>query len=81
MTMPIEKEPRRKGGHGALAKPPAPKFKLNPPTLKLRRASRNTIAMRPYNHKEMTKSEMYADLKKAVENTSSPRRSRTGDTE
>lgn len=42
--------------------------------------NRNTIAMRPYNHKEMTKSEMYADLKKAVENTSSPRRSRTGDT-
>lgn len=57
--MPIEKEPRRKGGHGALAKPHAPKFKPN----------RNTIAMRPFNHKEMTKSEMYADLKKAVENT------------
>lgn len=40
---------------------PAPRQALKP--------NRNTIAMRPFGHKEMTKSEMQADLRKAVENT------------
>jgi len=31
--------------------------------------NRNTIAVKPYKHVEMTKSEMYEMLRKAVENT------------
>jgi len=31
--------------------------------------NRNSIVMRPYKHVEMTKAEMYEDLRKAVENT------------
>jgi hypothetical protein len=31
--------------------------------------NRNSIAMRPHKHVDMTKAEMYEDLRKAVENT------------
>lgn len=45
--------------HLAVALKPSNKFKPN----------RNTIAVRPYKHRDMTKAEMYEDLRKAVENT------------
>jgi hypothetical protein len=74
MTKPIGKERKRVVSPATMRKiadgklPPA-KIKPNPPSLKLRRASRNTIATRPHKHVERTKAEMYEDLRKAVENT------------
>ena len=54
--MPGEKKKKREPA--ATTTPPKP-FKPN----------RNTIAMRPYKHVEMTKAEMQEMLRKAVENT------------
>lgn len=53
MTTPIAKE-----------KSSGPK----PPTIK-RKPNKMSIGIRPFGAKEPTKAEMYADLKKAVENT------------
>ena len=51
--MPIAKEPGKKR-ELAITRP---------------KPNRNTIAVRPRKHVQMTKSEMYEDLRKAVENT------------
>lgn len=34
-----------------------------------RKPNRNTVSPRPFNHKPMTRAEMYEMLRKAVENT------------
>jgi hypothetical protein len=46
-----------------MADPPAPK------PAKPMKPNRNSIAMRPFKHVEMTKAEMQDMLRKAVENT------------
>jgi hypothetical protein len=56
MTTPTEKE--RKPGS-------------SPTTGKKFRPSKQTVAVRPYKYKQPTKAEMYEDLRKAVENTTS----------
>ena len=73
MTTPGEKKTKREPA--ATTTPPKPfAQKLQPghsaglPT-KAFKPNRNTIAMRPYKHVEMTKAEMQEMLRKAAENT------------